>query len=155
MISKITHTTIRNVQTSQRPPAPRQPGAAYRRGPPPPCARSPVPASLPALYTVGCGLRSTVDLRTIRTSALVRPRPRLPAHGQQRLAVLSVSVGTILRQNALPGEPFQHLRGVPSSRRTDAVAPTSYELSSDTIADQDRYWKNPDPGTAMWRDSTA
>src|SRR5215470_7097931 len=138
MISKITHTTIRNVQTSQRPPAPRQPGAAYRRGPPPPCARSPVPASLPALYTVGCGLRSTVDLRTIRTSALVRPRPGLPAHGQQRLAVLSVSVGTILRQNALPGEAFQHLRSVPSSRRTDPDTPNWGKRSLDTTADQGR-----------------
>src|SRR5215467_4803546 len=138
MISKITHTTIRNVQTSQRPPAPRQPGAAYRRGPPPPCARSPVPASLPALYTVGCGLRSTVDLRTIRTSALVRPRPRFPAHGQQRLSVLSVSVGTILRQNTLPGEPFQHLRGMPSRRRADTDAAAQNKRSLDTTADQGR-----------------
>src|SRR5262252_8552504 len=138
MTSKTTHTTIRNVQTSQRPPAPRQPGAALRRDAPPPCARSPVPASLPALYTVGCGLRSTVDLRTIRTSALVRPRPRFPAHGQQRLAALSVSVRTILRQNTLPGEPFQHLRGVPSSRRTDADTPNWGKRSLDTTADQGR-----------------
>src|SRR5215468_5358371 len=122
MTSKTTHTTIRNVQTSQRPPAPRQPGAALRRDAPPPCARSPVPASLPALYTVGCGLRSTVDLRTIRTSALVRPGSL--RHGQQRKPVLSVSVGTILRQNAVSGDPFEHLRGVRSRHTADAGTPT-------------------------------
>jgi hypothetical protein len=71
------------------------------------------------------------------------------------MPVLSVSVGTILRQNAVPGEPFQHLIGVPSSPRADAGAPTWYEPSSDIIADQDRYRKNPDRRAATWRDSTA
>lgn len=66
-----------------------------------------------------------------------------------------MSVGTILRQNAVSGEPFQHLRSVPSSRRIDPVAPTWYESSSDTTADQDRYWKNLDPRAAASGHTTA
>jgi hypothetical protein len=55
----------------------------------------------------------------------------------------------------MPGEVFQHLIGVPSSPRADAGAPAQYELSSDIMADQDRYRKDPDPRAATWRDSTA
>jgi hypothetical protein len=52
--------------------------------------------------------------------------------------MLSVSVGTILRQNVVPGESFQHLSSAPPSPFGPARPPAQYERSSDIVADQGR-----------------